>query len=330
MNIVDLLDRPIAFQRPFVTITGSVTAALMLSQAVYWSKRASLPNGWFWKTQVEWEEETGLSRREQEAARKTLKKHGILEENLRGVPAKMHFRINEKNLSDLLKSACKPRQSQYGEKRQTGMAESAKLDCTKQPNKNGEKRQTITENTSEITSKIKADILPELEKPEKPTKPQRQLSTKLPENWHPSLEETAFIEAERPDLDIEKTAETFRLHYMANAKRLVDWSAAWKLWVMGAPKSKASPWKQNEGRKYEYIPSGLIDDFFGEDSVDEKVVEGPRVYDSPATAKPLAGELILVDQPQKPANDDGFPALEPKPAMQRYSRPAVERRPNFF
>ncbi len=38
-DLGDLLDRPIAFYRVFVMITGSVTGALMLSQAVYWSKR---------------------------------------------------------------------------------------------------------------------------------------------------------------------------------------------------------------------------------------------------------------------------------------------------
>ena len=33
--LLQLLDRPIAFHRCFVTLTGSVTAALMLSQALY-------------------------------------------------------------------------------------------------------------------------------------------------------------------------------------------------------------------------------------------------------------------------------------------------------
>ena len=44
MNILDLLDRPIAYHRIFARLTGSVHAALMLSQAVYWQNRATSEN----------------------------------------------------------------------------------------------------------------------------------------------------------------------------------------------------------------------------------------------------------------------------------------------
>jgi hypothetical protein len=63
-----IFDRPIAFQRPFVELTGSVTAALFLSQAYYWSSRTTLQDGWFYKTREEWEEETGLTRYELETS----------------------------------------------------------------------------------------------------------------------------------------------------------------------------------------------------------------------------------------------------------------------
>ena len=58
MSIARLLDRPIAYHRCLVTLTGSVTGAVMLSQAIYWQNRC---NGDFYKTQAEWEEETGLT-----------------------------------------------------------------------------------------------------------------------------------------------------------------------------------------------------------------------------------------------------------------------------
>lgn len=72
MNLASMLDRPIAFQRSFVHLGAGITGALMLSQAVYWANRGSDDDGWFFKTQVEWEDETGLSRTEQETARKKL------------------------------------------------------------------------------------------------------------------------------------------------------------------------------------------------------------------------------------------------------------------
>jgi len=101
MSGIDLLDRPIAFQRAFVDLGIGITGALMLSQCVYWAKRAS-EGGWFYKSQQDWEEETGMNRREQERARKALKSIGVLEEKRRGVPARMYFRLNEEALEKAL------------------------------------------------------------------------------------------------------------------------------------------------------------------------------------------------------------------------------------
>lgn len=99
----DLFDRPIAFHRAFVRLTKSVTAGLLLSQAVYWSKRTNNEEGWFWKTQEEWFEETGLTRREQESSRDILRGLGILEEKRAGMPAKIFYRINQEVLWNSIK-----------------------------------------------------------------------------------------------------------------------------------------------------------------------------------------------------------------------------------
>jgi len=98
----DLLDRPIAFNPAFKKITGSTVAALMLSQAWYWSKRTSDENGWFFKIGTEWEDETGLSRSEQETARKILKSLGLMEEELRGVPARLYYRVEKEEIYNML------------------------------------------------------------------------------------------------------------------------------------------------------------------------------------------------------------------------------------
>jgi len=101
-RLLDLLDRPIAFHRVFVELTGSVLAAVMLSQAFYWSRRTKHPGGWFYKTQEEWEEETGLKRGEQEAARKRLRATGFWAEERRGIPARMYFRVDLNVLAEQL------------------------------------------------------------------------------------------------------------------------------------------------------------------------------------------------------------------------------------
>ena len=58
--LLTILDSPIAYHRIYATITGSVTSAVMLSQAMYWTPRTSDPHNWFYKTADDWQEETGL------------------------------------------------------------------------------------------------------------------------------------------------------------------------------------------------------------------------------------------------------------------------------
>lgn len=133
MSIESLLDRPIAFHRCFVELTGSVTAAILLSQMFYWSRRTKDENGWFYKTAAEWSEETGMGRYELENARKCLRKHGLMEESRRGVPAKLYFLLR----MDVLQSR---------------LLETSNQECGKPANKTAGNQQSITETTSENTS----------------------------------------------------------------------------------------------------------------------------------------------------------------------------------
>lgn len=167
MNLVELLDRPIAFHRPFVELGLGITGALFLSQALYWSRRTN-GSGYFYKTQDEWEAETGMTRREQETARKKLKSLGILEEKKQGVPCRVFYRINDKNLLLLLSQKeceslpnpdCTEAPNQYGGMRQTRMAESATLDCTKPPSSDGGISQTKTETTHRLPETTNKKIL---------------------------------------------------------------------------------------------------------------------------------------------------------------------------
>lgn len=140
MSTVDLLDRPIAYHRVFVELTHSVKAAVMLSQAVYWQKRAKQKDGWWYKTAEEWEEETGLSRHEQDTARKQCEKY--LKSDLRDVPARLYWKIDESALSaDLIAISG-----------QSSLPESGKLDSRKQTNIN-RNAETTTETTTETTER---------------------------------------------------------------------------------------------------------------------------------------------------------------------------------
>ena len=151
MSLLDLLDRPIAFHRIFVKLTGSVTAALMLSQALYWSKRTSDSDGWFYKVQTEWEEETGMGRYEQEGARKSLRGKSFWEEKRIGCPAKLFYRINLGELESALTNL-------IAEKPQASLGKTSSPVCGKTTILIAEKphsldiQRILTENTAKITS----------------------------------------------------------------------------------------------------------------------------------------------------------------------------------
>lgn len=92
--LLDVFDAPVSFHRCLVPVTGGVTAALMLSQAI-WTTQGLDPaaDGWFMRSQEEWMQETGLSRWEQQTARRTLREAGLMLERRAGMPARLWFRV---------------------------------------------------------------------------------------------------------------------------------------------------------------------------------------------------------------------------------------------
>ena len=76
-----------------VKALGSIKIAVFFSQLLYWWGKGK-KEGWVWKTQKEMEEETTLSRFDQDTAIRKGIKLGILETKREGIPAKRHFKIN--------------------------------------------------------------------------------------------------------------------------------------------------------------------------------------------------------------------------------------------
>lgn len=128
---MDDLGRPIAFRRTLVDLTGSVQAALMLSQAIYWQERVTHKDGWWYKSIEEWEEETGLSRRRLETARRKNKQY--LLSKLRDIPARLYWKVDGVKLRSALERMLhrkwdpgwQPESDQAVENRESGLAENA-------------------------------------------------------------------------------------------------------------------------------------------------------------------------------------------------------------
>lgn len=105
-EVIDLLgDRPVAYHPALARAIGDVKAALFLCQLIYWDGKGARSDGWIWKTQVEIQKETALTRSEQLTCRRKLCELGILEERLAGMPARMHFRINLSLIAEILQSS---------------------------------------------------------------------------------------------------------------------------------------------------------------------------------------------------------------------------------
>ena len=106
--LLEVFAEPIMFHRCYVALTGSVTAALVLSYASYASEQIAGEadgDGWFMKTVAQWQRDTGLTRTELESARRKLKAQGLWEERRHGPPpAPLQFRINQAALSDQLRA----------------------------------------------------------------------------------------------------------------------------------------------------------------------------------------------------------------------------------
>lgn len=97
MRLQDLLpeiQRVCAYSPDLNKITGSINATLFLCQLIYWYGKQTDANGWIYKTRDEISEELGMSRREQETARKYLKQKNIIQEKIKGVPPRVHIKIN--------------------------------------------------------------------------------------------------------------------------------------------------------------------------------------------------------------------------------------------
>lgn len=93
--------RAIAYRPNLARLFGGVVAEIFFEQIFYWQDKADSELG-VYKTQEELEIETGLSRKEQETARKLLREKGVLTETHKRLEHRMYYKINNEKLDELL------------------------------------------------------------------------------------------------------------------------------------------------------------------------------------------------------------------------------------
>lgn len=103
-------NRPIRYSTNLAQIVGSVKAVILLSQMIYWTKKGvevKANDGWFRKQSEHWTLETGLTRHEQDTARKILIGLGFLEikhkvNEGKKAHGEVHYRLNLEKIGNAL------------------------------------------------------------------------------------------------------------------------------------------------------------------------------------------------------------------------------------
>jgi hypothetical protein len=93
-RVKDLLpNRTVGYSPDLARIVGGATTGLFLSQLLFLSDKGHDPNGWVYKSEQEMGRETGLTKREQQTARRKLLSLGVIAIERRGFKFTYHFRI---------------------------------------------------------------------------------------------------------------------------------------------------------------------------------------------------------------------------------------------
>jgi hypothetical protein len=93
-QVKDLLpSRVVGYSPDLARIVGGATTGLFLSQLLFLSDKGHNPDGWVYKSEQEMGRETGLTKREQQTARRKLLSLGVIAIERRGFKFTYHFKI---------------------------------------------------------------------------------------------------------------------------------------------------------------------------------------------------------------------------------------------
>jgi hypothetical protein len=93
-KVKDLLpNRTVGYSPDLARAVGGATTGLFLSQLLFLSDKGANIDGWVYKSEAEMGRETGLTKREQQTARRKLLSLGVIQIERRGFKFTYHFRI---------------------------------------------------------------------------------------------------------------------------------------------------------------------------------------------------------------------------------------------
>lgn len=116
LDTIRAIGRPIAYHAALARHVGGVATAIFLGQLMYWDERSTDERG-VHKESKQWEEETGLSYREQATARKKLRDLGLLIETPERLNHRIYYKLDREAFNAWIESVSKESEPENGELR---------------------------------------------------------------------------------------------------------------------------------------------------------------------------------------------------------------------
>ena len=108
-KVKDMLpNRMVGYSPDLARMVGGATTGLFLSQLLYLSDKGHNPEGWVYKSEAEMGKETGLTKREQQTARRKLLSLGVITIIRGGFRNTYHFKIIWEKLYQVIASMQRP------------------------------------------------------------------------------------------------------------------------------------------------------------------------------------------------------------------------------
>ena len=230
-----LSERPIAFYPALRKITGSITAAIMLQQLLYWWDKRSGKT--LYKTVADMEAETSLTEKEQRTAIRVLKAAGFIDVSVKGVPPTRNFIVHIDAINDALMSQIKS-------------AQRAELNPPKGRNQICPKGGNNTETTTETTTDISPPLIP----PQGGKRSKRKRGTRFNDSEHGGIvldDWLAWAQNEGMPPEAAKREAAKFTDYWASVPGQrgvkIDWAATWRNWIRRAMETGSYQVQTNQG-----------------------------------------------------------------------------------
>jgi DnaA-like protein len=135
-KVKDLLpNRIVGYSPDLARIVGGATIGLFLSQLLFLSDKGHNPEGWVYKSEAEMGKETGLSKREQQTARRKLLSLGVIAIMRGGWKNTYHFKVIWERLYQIITGSPQTQTvpTEKGERAQTVSTEPVQNVSTQPP-----------------------------------------------------------------------------------------------------------------------------------------------------------------------------------------------------